>query len=98
MALCFCIEKPSVKTESVIIEIRNATDKYLGREILKCFSLLIVKTNPCSHNMSLYLLVCNYRLVGMLAARRGLSALPHMARFLSSLTQRLHFYYLFGQE
>lgn len=56
-----------------MVEIRNSTDKYLSKEIFKYFSLLIVKTNPCRYNKSLSLLVCNYRLLGVLAASLGLS-------------------------
>lgn len=61
-----------------MIEIRNSTDKYLGKEIFKCFSLLIVKTNTCSDNESFYLLLHNYRLLGVLAASLGLSVLIHI--------------------
>lgn len=82
----------------MIIKIRNVADKYLGKEILKCFSLLIVQTNPHGHTTSLSLLACNHRLVGMPGLHRGLSALTRSVRFFRSLTQSLHFYDLFGQE
>ena len=49
-------------------EFRVSTDKYLDKEIFLKLSLL----NPCSHNMSFYLLMCNYRLPGMLALSFGL--------------------------
>ena len=50
-------------------EFRVSTDKYLDKEIFLKLSLL----NPCRHNMSFYLLMCNSRLLGMLAFSSGLS-------------------------
>ena len=72
--LIFALKSQVLKQGLVTTEFRVSTDKYLDKEIFLKLSLL----NPCSHNMSFYLLMCNYRLLGMLAFSFGLCINPYV--------------------